>query len=161
MQGLSLQAPMRSKRKGAGDFANAHLARISGLGGGLAQNGERQGNLRQAQGDHRTGLCRRKRETRDAVYAYERPDPGDKLGEAKICCDEPEKAGRMELEQLSFCFDICDICVEKSKNSGFCIRKPLFFDSLPRAARLGGSCFFSYFSFSPSLNASPTLPPTL
>ena len=40
-------------------------------------------------------LCRRKRETRHALYPVQRLGPGVQLGEAEICCHESQKTGQV------------------------------------------------------------------
>ena len=63
---------------------------------------EALGDLRNAEGDHRKGLCRCERETCHAIYAPQRLGRSHTMGQAQICCHESEKDGNMELEQLLF-----------------------------------------------------------
>lgn len=102
VQKLSLQREMRGEGERAEAADHTYLAGIPGFGGGAEENRARQGDLRNAEGDHRKSLCRCERETCHAIYAPQRLGRSHTMGQAQICCHESEKDGDMELEQLLF-----------------------------------------------------------
>ena len=96
MQRMSIAGKVRSEGERRKGITPAYLARVLRYRRSIAQRAICERDLLDKARDDRAGICGRQGKARDAIYDLPRSGPGNELGEAKVCCHEPEETCNMD-----------------------------------------------------------------
>lgn len=133
MQNMSDAAYVHKKRKLHENIYTACVAEVYRTGGGCTAYAAIPGAIQVAKREDRAGICRCKREARHAVHATPRSVPSYKMGQAQICCDEPEKTGHVEVagwETWHVASYTCVFITTRYKNAWIRLMESMYFSTV-------------------------------